>query len=75
MEQQSEICSVNCTCKDGEDCHADGVITYFELREHPRSWSEDYNHENGEYANKCLHCKKYFIGHKRRIICKQCETK
>src|SRR6478736_9041060 len=39
-----------------------------------RDWSEDFPHENGNYSNKCMECKLYFYGHKRRVICKKCFT-
>lgn len=35
-------------------------------------WPEDFIHENGNYQNKCCHCKTLFIGHKRRQSCKKC---
>lgn len=68
-----EICGHNCTCKSGEDCHCDGVLNYFELHEHKRSFKEDYPHENGEYVNICHVCKNQFVGHKRRVTCKMCQ--
>lgn len=39
-----------------------------------RDWSEDFQHENGNYTNKCMECSLYFYGHKRRVICKKCFT-
>ena len=41
---------------------------------HPRNWSEDFSHENGNYFCRCIECKKMFIGHKRRVICKVCAS-
>lgn len=41
----------------------------------PRNWTEDYPHENGMYLNKCFQCEKYFFGHKRRPMCKECVEK
>lgn len=38
-----------------------------------RNWTEDFSHENGKYINKCTICSHYFIGHKRRVICKKCD--
>lgn len=38
----------------------------------PRNWKEDYEHENGNYTCICIECKESFIGHKRRVICKEC---
>ena len=40
-----------------------------------RNWREDYLHENGRYVCSCIRCNKYFIGHKRRVICKECASK
>jgi hypothetical protein len=40
-----------------------------------KSWVEDFSHENGQYQNRCFLCTHYFIGHKRRVICKECFNK
>lgn len=37
-----------------------------------RSWTSDFNHENGRYGNLCSKCGKLFLGHKRRITCRTC---
>lgn len=37
-----------------------------------RDWTEDFSHENGNYQNVCCKCASHFMGHKRRVICKQC---
>jgi hypothetical protein len=37
-----------------------------------RNWHEDYNLENGKYYNFCAICSNEFLGHKRRVICRQC---
>ena len=37
-----------------------------------RDWQEDFKHENGNYQNECSQCHKWFMGHKRRVICKAC---
>lgn len=39
-----------------------------------RNWPEDFNHENGQYFNRCIECDKEFMGHKRRMVCKKCYT-
>lgn len=39
-----------------------------------RNWTEDYTHENGNYVCVCWDCKQEFIGHKRRVTCKDCAT-
>lgn len=38
------------------------------------NWTEDYSHENGNYLNTCIECKRIFKGHKRRVICKVCSN-
>lgn len=35
-------------------------------------WPEDASHENGNYQNRCCHCERLFIGHKRRVACRVC---
>ena len=40
----------------------------------PKNWTEDYKHENGNYVCRCSRCKEYFYGHKRRSLCKVCDT-
>jgi len=51
----------------------DGKIQNEEMEK--RSWREDFDHENGRYMSKCCVCDNNFIGHKRRVICKQCKSK
>lgn len=36
------------------------------------NWTEDFEHENGNYVNQCKICTNKFIGHKRRVVCKNC---
>lgn len=38
------------------------------------NWEEDFSHENGNYTNRCAKCKKFFLGHKRRVGCRKCLT-
>lgn len=40
----------------------------------PHDFPEDFEHENGMYQNRCLYCKEIFVGYKRRLTCKVCET-
>jgi hypothetical protein len=40
--------------------------------EDSKCYPEDYKGENGEYMNQCPKCKDWFVGHKRRIFCKEC---
>jgi hypothetical protein len=42
--------------------------------EDSRNWTEDYPHENGNYQNLCYTCNRFFYGHKRRVICRDCTT-
>lgn len=37
-------------------------------------WPEDFPHENGNYQRECIFCGAMFTGHKRRVVCKLCET-
>lgn len=39
-----------------------------------KDWPEDFPHENGMYYCRCMHCKDSFIGYKRRVICRECDT-
>lgn len=48
-----------------------GVEFFVELS---GSWPEDAPHDNGNYLNTCHKCSELFIGHKRRVTCKLCET-
>ncbi len=41
----------------------------------PRNWTEDFSHENGRYMNSCLYCLGKFVGHKRRVSCRECFDK
>lgn len=46
------------------------------LKESPvqRDWVEDAELENGNYFNQCAACNITFIGHKRRVVCKACDS-
>lgn len=39
-----------------------------------KDWPEDFSHENGNYQCLCSSCGGTFIGHKRRMTCKECAT-
>jgi hypothetical protein len=43
-----------------------------DLMASPRSWPDDYPGENGQYMCECFSCKQRFVGHKRRVICREC---
>lgn len=43
--------------------------------ENVRNWFEDFDHENGKYCCKCCSCGNEFVGHKRRVVCKECYVK
>jgi hypothetical protein len=40
-----------------------------------RNWPEDFSQENGNYLCLCISCSEAFVGHKRRVVCRQCVTK
>ncbi len=40
----------------------------------PKDWVEDFDYENGRYTCFCAGCDNWFYGHKRRVICKVCDT-
>ncbi len=52
--------------------HIGSVMPSFDS---PLNWKEDFKHENGNYTCKCYQCDRYFIGHKRRPMCKECSDK
>lgn len=37
-----------------------------------KDWVEDFSLPEGKFAHLCLFCKEGFVGHKRRVACKQC---
>lgn len=39
-----------------------------------RDWLADFPHENGQYNHLCIECGCTFIGHKNRLVCRQCAT-
>ena len=40
----------------------------------PKDWVEDGAEENGRYLNDCIVCGHVFRGHKRRVVCKECDA-
>ena len=40
-----------------------------------KDWKEDFSHENGQYKNNCFYCGSPFMGHKRRVVCRECAEK
>lgn len=38
----------------------------------PLDWPEDFRHEKVNYQCLCCLCKRMFVGHKRRVMCKPC---
>ena len=38
----------------------------------PQDWTEDFKMENGKCLNECILCKREFVGHTRRAVCKIC---
>ena len=45
------------------------------LHDSPKNWKEDFSHENGNYMNRCMYCNEMFMGHKRRVVCRECAFK
>ncbi len=37
-----------------------------------KNWPEDSHLENGNYENQCCICRGVFIGHKIRVMCREC---
>ena len=54
--------------------HTTDIHELFPTTDNPHNWQEDFSHENGNYFCRCVNCKKMFIGHKRRVICKLCNS-
>jgi len=69
MNQNSGQLSVDSSQSSAENSRGD---SYFEAINYEGSWKEDFSHENGNYMNECRLCKKCFLGHKRRMVCKCC---
>lgn len=45
------------------------------IRANPlKDWTEDFEHENGNYQCLCISCQSYFLGYKRRNTCKECAS-
>ena len=44
-------------------------------KDNPHNWTEDFDHENGKYENKCTRCNSLFIGYRGRWVCKVCYRK
>lgn len=42
--------------------------------DYPGNWTEDYDHDNGQYLNGCAQCGNTFLGHRNRRICKVCAS-
>ena len=49
-------------------------MSYKELKVSSKSWKSDFHLENGNYINKCLRCNSQFIGHKSRVMCRDCSV-
>jgi hypothetical protein len=41
-------------------------------KETDRNFPEEFNLENGMYANTCTVCNNQFVGSKHRVVCKLC---
>lgn len=44
----------------------------FDIGSSERNWHDDAALDNGQYLGVCRVCGKKFIGHKRRVECRQC---
>lgn len=40
-----------------------------------RDWVEDATMEAGDYQNMCCGCKRVFVGHRGRVVCRECATR
>lgn len=49
------------------------ISKYGPNRDKAGDWPEDFSHENGNYFSECR-CGRIFVGHKRRPICKVCDS-
>ena len=45
------------------------------IKSSKKDWKEDFQYENGKYLCHCAICGSNFLGHKRRVICKECSAK
>jgi len=50
------------------------TISIIKIKGTSRDWTEDYPHENGLYSHSCYRCHQTFLGHKRRWLCKTCDS-
>lgn len=41
----------------------------------PKDWPDDALKENGSYNCQCANCGSNFVGHKRRVMCRECAEK
>lgn len=71
---EKKYCGHNCDCKAADECHGEPALNLIELHDSKHSFKEDYDHENGQYVNKCIECYNHFMGNKRRVWCKICES-
>ena len=40
-----------------------------------RDWTDDFARDNGDYYCGCHECGQSFVGHKSRVMCKQCNDR
>lgn len=45
---------------------------WYIMPDEPQNWVSDRDHENGNYQHTCIFCKRAFMGHKRRCVCRIC---
>lgn len=59
----------------GEDPQHTALLRHFAGKPNSHDYPEDWPHENGNYMCECCLCHEFFMGHKRRIICRECRDK
>lgn len=56
--------------------YASGVSNEIPYNKNPnqtlRDWPDDFQHENGNYHNRCTVCSNMFMGYKHRVLCRWC---
>jgi len=80
----SEIAGEACWCFEIHDKDGKVIVPYGEINKEDAklvvesvnkllaNWPEDFHLENGNYICHCVFCDKFFIGYKRRVICRKC---
>ena len=81
---EAKLCGDECSYENYIECTVCGLSTDYlptlqvikawntRISDMQEDWTEDFEHENGNYSHICWQCGKHFIGHKRRVVCKRC---